>query len=251
MHAFEWIRDVMVKGGPVLWILFLLSVALIALVVERVLAFRKSTVDQNWLVQQMALLLTQRKVDEALELLDATEGSLARVYEVGLKRWDEPRPVIENAMKAATARQTLLMEKNVSVIGTFAVICPFVGLFGTVVGIMHAFESIAAKGGTGPAAVASGVAEALITTAAGLFVAIAAVVSFNYFRNRIRATVDEVVINIEVLSDMIEYCKSGRPFPADLRDLLDLPPHVLSAVAEPPPQPVASGEGATREEKGV
>lgn len=223
MHALDWVRDVMAKGGPTLWGLLLLSVVLIALIVERVMAFRKSTVDQDWLVQQMAILLTQGKVKEALEFVDGIEGSLPRVYEVGLKRWDETREVIENAMKVAIARQSILMEKNVSIIGTFAVICPFVGLFGTVVGIMHAFESIATKGGTGPAAVASGVAEALICTAAGLFVAIAAVVAFNYFRNRIRGTIDELAINLEVFSDMIHYSKEGKPFPADLRELLQLP----------------------------
>lgn len=231
MHALEWVKDVMIKGGPVLWILFLLSIALIAVIVERIMAFRKSTVDQDWLVQQMAILLTQGKIKEALDFLDGIEGSLPRVFEVGLKRYDEPRAVVENAMKVAIARQTLLMEKNVSIIGTFAVICPFVGLFGTVVGIMHAFESIATKGGTGPAAVAAGVAEALITTAAGLFVAIAAVVSFNYFRNRIRGSVDEMVINLEVFSDMIDYCKLGKPFPADLRELLQLP-HLAEAPGE-------------------
>ncbi|NDD27895.1 MAG: MotA/TolQ/ExbB proton channel family protein [Proteobacteria bacterium] len=231
MHAFEWVRDVMVKGGPTLWGLFLLSVVLIALIVERVQAFRKSTVDQDWLVQQMAILLTQDKVKEALDFVDGIEGSLPRVFEVGLKRYEEPREVIENAMKVAIARQSLLMEKNVSIIGTFAVICPFVGLFGTVVGIMHAFESIANKGGTGPAAVAAGVAEALICTAAGLFVAISAVVSFNYFRNRIRVTTDELLINIEVFSDMIAYVKEGRPFPQDLRELLNLP-HLAEAPGE-------------------
>lgn len=231
MHAIEWVRDVMSKGGPTLWGLFLLSIVLIAIIVERVMAFRKSAVDQDWLIQQMAILLTQGKTKEALDFLDGLEGSLPRVLEVGLKRYDESRDVIENAMKVAIARQSLLMEKNVSIIGTFAVICPFVGLFGTVVGIMHAFESIASKGGTGPAAVAAGVAEALICTAAGLFVAIAAVVSFNYFRNRIRGTTDELLINLEVFSDMIDYCKAGKPFPADLRELLQLP-HLAEAPGE-------------------
>jgi biopolymer transport protein ExbB len=231
MQFFESLKDMMVKGGPVLWILLLLSVGLIVLVVERWRAFRDATIDQDWLVQQMAILLIQGKRKEALEFLDTLEGALARVFEVGLKRYEEPRASIENAMKVSIARQTLIMERNVSVIGTFAVICPFVGLFGTVVGIMHAFESIATKGATGPAAVASGVAEALITTAAGLFVAIAAVVSFNYFRNRIRATVDEMVINLEVLSDMIDYCKQGKRFPDDLRELLNLP-HFAEAPGE-------------------
>jgi len=217
------VKDLVLKGGPVLFVLLLFSVAVVAVIVERVLAFRKSVVDQEWLMQQMALQLVQGKVKEAMEFVERMEGSLARVFEVALKRYHEPRESIENCMKVAVARQTLLMEKNVAILGTLAVIAPFVGLFGTVVGIMHAFESIATKGGTGAAVVASGVAEALITTAAGLFVAIASVVSFNYFRNKIRTTVDEMLIHVEVFSDMIGYCKSGQPFPEDLKDLLNLP----------------------------
>lgn len=223
------VKDLMIKGGPVLWLLFALSIVLVGVVFERLLAFTKAAVDQDWLMRQMAVLLTRDRVQEAAYLLEQMEGSLPRVLEVGLKRFDEPRTVIENAMKVAVARQTLLMEKNVSVIGTFAVICPFVGLFGTVVGIMHAFQSIASTGGTGPAAVAAGVAEALLTTAAGLFVAVAAVVSFNYFRNRIRTATDEMLIHLEVFSDMLEYYKTGRPFPADLRELLRLPRDVVDA----------------------
>lgn len=222
-NSLEWVKSTLVNGGPVLILLILASIALLALVVERFMSFRKSYVDQEWLIQQMAILLTQGKVTEALDLVERIEGSLARVLEVGLKRYDETRQNMENTMKVAVARQTLLMERNVAPMGTFAVICPFVGLFGTVVGIMHAFESIAIKGGTGPAVVAAGVAEALITTAAGLFVAIAAVVSFNYFRNRIRTIVDEMVINLEVFSDMVECCKLGKPFPADLQELVNLP----------------------------
>ena len=217
------IKQLFIQGGPTLFVLVLLSIVLIAVIIERFLAFRRASVDQEWLIQQMAALLIQGKTKEALQLVEGIEGSLARVLEIGLKRYDDSREVIENAMKVGVARQTLLMEKNVSIIGTMAVICPFVGLFGTVVGIMHAFESIASKGGTGAAAVAGGVAEALICTAAGLFVAIASVIAFNYFRNRIRGTVDEMLIHLETFSDMIAYSKAGKPFPADLRELLNIP----------------------------
>lgn len=217
------VKDVLVKGGPVLYLLILMSIALIALIVERHLAYRRAVVDQDWLMQQIALHLVQGKVAEALQFVEQIEGALARVVEVGLKRWEETRAEMENSMKVAIARQTLLMEKNVAVIGTMAVILPFVGLFGTVVGIMHAFDAIATRGGTGAAVVASGVAEALICTAAGLFVAIAAVAAFNYFRNRIRMTTDELVINMELFSDMVSYVKANKPFPADLKELLQLP----------------------------
>lgn len=223
MGHFQSLKEVLVNGGPVLLLLILSSIVLVAVVIERIMAFRKSIVDQEWLTQQVAIHLVQGKVREALDFVEHIEGSLARVFEVGLKRYEQSRAELENACKVAVARQTLLMEKNVSLIGTFAVVCPFVGLFGTVVGIMHAFESIAAKGGTGAAVVASGVAEALITTAAGLFVAIAAVVSFNYFRNKIRTAVDEMLIHVEVFSDMVAYVKEGKPFPADLKELLQLP----------------------------
>src|SRR5471030_2494144 len=108
------------------------------------------------------------------------------------------------------------LERNLAVIGTIAVIAPFVGLFGTVLGIIHAFDDIALKGNSTPAVVAAGVGEALITTAAGLFVAVIAVIFFNYFRSRIKTYNQEMIVAANQLAEMLAFHNAGSPIPTDL-----------------------------------
>ena len=109
-----------------------------------------------------------------------------------------------------------LLERNLGVIGTIAVIAPFVGLFGTVLGIIHAFNDIAIKGNSTPAVVAAGVGEALVTTAAGLLVAVISVVFFNYFKTRIKAYNQEMIDSANQLAEMLHFHNVGEPIPTDL-----------------------------------
>src|SRR5471030_2212350 len=108
------------------------------------------------------------------------------------------------------------LERNLAVIGTIAVIAPFVGLFGTVLGIIHAFDDIALKGNSTPAVVAAGVGEALITTAAGLFVAVLAVIFFNYFKARIKAYNQDMIVAANQLAEMLHFHNIGEPIPTEL-----------------------------------
>jgi biopolymer transport protein ExbB/TolQ len=108
------------------------------------------------------------------------------------------------------------LERNLGIIGTIAVIAPFVGLFGTVLGIIRAFQDIALKGNSTPAVVAAGVSEALITTAAGLFVAVVSVVFFNYFKTRIKAYNQEMIVASNQLAEMLHFHNTGAAIPTDL-----------------------------------
>jgi len=108
------------------------------------------------------------------------------------------------------------LERNLSYIGTIAVIAPFVGLTGTVLGIIHAFDEIALKGNASPAVVAQGVSEALITTFSGLIVAIVAVIFFNYFKTRIKDYNQEMIVAANQLAEMLHFHNTGSPIPTDL-----------------------------------
>src|SRR5471030_2214945 len=108
------------------------------------------------------------------------------------------------------------LERNLGIIGTIAVISPFVGLFGTVLGIIRAFQDIALKGNSTPAVVAAGVSEALITTAAGLFVAVVSVIFFNYFKSRIKSYNQEMIVAANQLAEMLAFHNAGSPIPTDL-----------------------------------
>lgn len=204
----------LLQGGATLWALIACSVILIALVAERASQMRRLDIDHEWLLAQMALALERRDIVSATHLCQQAPGVLARVFEAGLYRADHAREEIESAMSTRIIQQGQVLERNLASIGTMAVVAPFIGLFGTVLGIVRAFKEL---GGSNPQAVNAGIAEALASTAAGLFVAILAVVSFNYFKNRVRAMTAQMNVAGAQLVEMIILGRSGRPFPQDLR----------------------------------
>jgi len=141
---------------------------------------------------------------------------LPKILEFGLKRGEKNRADISDALSIALMEHLNLLERNLAIIGTIAVISPFVGLFGTVLGIIRAFQDIALKGNSTPAVVAAGVSEALITTAAGLFVAVVSVVFFNYFKTRIKTFNQEMIISANQLAEMLHFHNTGAPIPTEL-----------------------------------
>jgi len=106
---------------------------------------------------------------------------LSEVLLSGLSRSGRSKEEVNEAMELAGRRELLKLEKSLGILGTIGSTAPFIGLFGTVLGIIRAFSDLAIAQGASPAAVADGIAEALIATAAGLFVAVPAVVAYNYF----------------------------------------------------------------------
>ena len=139
-----------------------------------------------------------------------------RILAFGLQRGTKNRADITDALSIALMENLNTLERNLGIIGTIAVIAPFVGLFGTVLGIIHAFDDIAIKGNSSPAVVAAGVGEALVTTAAGLFVAVISVVFFNYFKTRIKGYNQEMIVSANQLAEMLHFHNVGEPIPTDL-----------------------------------
>ncbi len=205
------------QGGPTLWMLVFCSVLMMAVIFERWYKIRSLVVDHEWLLAQMAYFLQDGNRQRALEFCEQVPGCLPRVFEVGLNRYDRRQEDIESAMGTSISEQMHQMERNLGVIGTLAVIAPFIGLFGTVMGIIRSFEDISKQGASSPAVVSAGVAEALISTAAGLFVAIFSVIAFNYFRGRTRVTQQHMQIASTRLVEMILLSREGKEFPEDLR----------------------------------
>lgn len=226
-------------GLVTLVLLGICSVLMLAIAIERWYIYHRMAVDPDWLHGKMVYFLQQKKVDDARVYLRDVRGCLPRVFEIGLNRFHLSQEEVEAAMGNAISEQKLFLERNLQAIGTIAVISPFIGLFGTVVGIMHTFSAVAEKGQAGVAVVAAGVAEALIATAAGLFVAIAAVVFFNYFKTRVSGFVVQMTTAATRLSEMIELVRTDRPFPQDLFELAGAPVQasVQHAANPGPPTP--------------
>jgi len=151
-----------------------------------------------------------------MKICDSNKGMLPKILKFGLQRGSKNRADITDALSIALMEHLNTLERNLGIIGTIAVIAPFVGLFGTVLGIIHAFDDIALKGNSTPAVVAAGVGEALVTTAAGLFVAVLAVIFFNYFKTRIKAYNQEMIVAANQLAEMLHFHNVGEAIPTDL-----------------------------------
>jgi biopolymer transport protein ExbB len=194
-----------ISGGPAMWALLLLSVIAVAIVIERLFFFATQYSDSKALLKQLGQKIAADDLSGAMKTCQTTKGMLPRILEFGLARGEKNRADITDAL-----------ERNLGIIGTIAVIAPFVGLFGTVLGIIRAFQDIALKGNSTPAVVAAGVSEALITTAAGLFVAVISVVFFNYFKTRIKAYNQDMIVAANQLAEMLHFHNTGAPIPTEL-----------------------------------
>jgi biopolymer transport protein ExbB len=204
------------QGGPAMWMLLVLSVAAVAIVIERLLFFASQHSDSKGLLRAIGQRIAADDLPGAIKICRQNKGMLPKILEFGLQRGEKNRADITDALSIALMENLNTLERNLGVIGTIAVIAPFVGLFGTVLGIIRAFQDIALKGNSTPAVVAAGVSEALITTAAGLFVAVVSVIFFNYFKTRIKAYNQEMIVAANQLAEMLHFHNTGAAIPTDL-----------------------------------
>lgn len=208
--------SVMKQGGPDMWILLILSITVVAIVIERLVFFASQHGDTKGLLKQIAAKVQVDDLAGAIKVCQANKGMLPRILEFGLQRGEKNRADITDALSIALMEHLNALERNLGIIGTIAVIAPFVGLAGTVLGIIHAFQDIALKGNASPAVVAGGVSEALITTFAGLVVAVVAVIFFNYFKTRIKVYNQEMIVAANQLAEILHFHNTGAPIPTDL-----------------------------------
>jgi len=177
----------------VLWLLVALSVLSVAVMVER--AFFLSSggkFDFDKVGKDLLRLLREGDVGGARRALGEARGPESRVAAAGLDQVGRGAEAISEAMASTKSRLRLDMERNLGVLGTLGNNAPFIGLFGTVLGIIKAFADLARNQGGGAATVMSGISAALVATAVGLMVAIPAVVAFNYFQGRVRRALGRV-----------------------------------------------------------
>ncbi len=208
--------------GPVAWgvviVLGFMSILSLATVIERYWTFSQATKQSRRYAPDVARLLKQGKIKEAIE---ASRGGtvkyshLAKVLVVGLQEWlyqvelgevEKDREAAVDAAKRAIQRATAVnladMKRGLSGLATIGSTAPFVGLFGTTFGIIAAFQGMALTGSGGIASVSAGIAEALITTALGLAVAVPAVWAYNYFAGKVEG------FNVEMdnsSSELLDY----------------------------------------------
>ena len=200
----------MAKGGIVMVPIVFCSFLALAVFIERLLTLKREKVIPAPLFDEIKRLILQGKAAEALERCQTNGSSLARIISVGIKNHGRPREAVKEALEEVGRREVALLDKYTGIMGTIANIAPLLGLLGTVSGMIKAFNVISAAGVGDPAVLAGGISEALITTAAGLTVAIPTFVAYKYLLSR----ADTLVIEMEEYStELVEMLKGEEEKP--------------------------------------
>jgi biopolymer transport protein ExbB/TolQ len=207
MHLVSHLKTVLLdfQAGWVMWILLGLSAVSLVLMLERALAFRRLRVDLGDLSRRLDEALRAGDYRAALELVRSSRSPEAAVVVAGLKMADLGPASAEKAMQGAMVIERVRLERGLTFLGTLGNNAPFIGLLGTVIGVIEAFESLGkpdpsgAAAGISQQAIMTGISEALVATAVGLFVAIPSVVAYNFFTRRVQ----ESMANGEALSDLL------------------------------------------------
>lgn len=224
MSVVDALQQLLLRAGAgwVLWLLALLSVASVGVAIERALVLRRRGADLKALAERLHPHLARGDHPAAIALLHASRSVAGNVAAAGLRLAPRGPVAVEHAMHSALALERGQLEKNLAFLGTLGNNAPFVGLLGTVIGVVGAFEELghSAPGhGTGTGvgaasqvasqAVMSSIAEALVATAVGLLVALPAVAAYNFFQRRIAS----LCAGSEVLTSLVLAYLSSKPGP--------------------------------------
>jgi len=176
----------MFMASPTMIVLAICSIVTVGFTVERLFYFHTSSHNTKAYMKELVAKMKSGDLRTAIEFTQRSKAPVGRVMLQGLTHMNRSRDELAQRLDTAIDLETVEMERNLGVLGTMSNIAPLLGLFGTVVGIIRAFADIARTGSGGGAVVAMGVSEALLTTAAGIIVAVIATVFFNVFVRRIR-----------------------------------------------------------------
>lgn len=179
---FDWIQAM--RTSPVMVIILFCSVFTAGFALERSLYYWKRRGNPDSLLASALVAVRSGNREEAVRVLASNPHPMGPVAAEVVKNLDLPEQASEERLHIALSEQRLQLERNLGFLGTMGNTAPLIGLLGTVWGIMRAFHDMARTGSAGPSVVAAGVAEALFTTAAGLLVAVPAVILYNHFVRR-------------------------------------------------------------------
>ena len=189
--------EIIQKGGPVMYPIILCSIVAFAIVIERLYHLYKARIDTRDFMNNIEITIKRNRIAEAIKICDNTPGPIAHIVKAGVMKHDRSRQEIRESIEDAGHQEVPRLEKNISLLATIAHISPLLGLLGTVTGMVRAFQIIQEKSASfnpvSPGDLAGGIWEALLTTVAGLIVAIPTVVAYNYLVNR----VEEFVLEME------------------------------------------------------
>src|SRR5215831_12629343 len=185
--------EIVRAGGPLMWPIILCSIIAAAIILERLWTLQDKRVLPQELPQRVWQLIEANQVNDKVIAALEQNSPLGKLLAAGLANRHRPREILMERLEDTGRHVVYELERFLNTLGTIAGVSPLLGLLGTVTGIIRAFSVIQAGGMGDPRALSGGIAEALIATAAGLCVAIPALISYRYLRGR----VDRIVIEME------------------------------------------------------
>lgn len=198
------IIEIIRQGGILMWPIMFTSVVGMAIVIERWLTLRRADIDTREFMDTMRQVIRQNRIQEAINICDETDAPVARIIKAGLLKHRQSREIIREAIEDAGRFEIPRLERYLSGLATCATIAPMLGLLGTVQGMILAFAQIQNKRGqVNPSDLAEGIGNALVTTAAGLAVAIPLLILYNYFTSRVENMLVEMEASSVELVDML------------------------------------------------
>ncbi len=192
------------SGGPVMYPILLCSILFVAILIERLFHLHRAQINTGEFVAGIRNILKKRNIAEAVSICEETPGPVAHVIKAGLIKHDRAKAEIREAIDDAALHEVPRLEKNLVVLATIAHVSPLLGLFGTVLGMITVFDKIRELGGrTDAAQLAGGIGQALITTAAGLAVAIPVFIAYNYLVSRVGTLVWDMERSASEVVDLL------------------------------------------------
>ncbi|MBE0477940.1 MotA/TolQ/ExbB proton channel family protein [Candidatus Aerophobetes bacterium] len=191
--------QLLVRGGYLMVPLVICSILALAIIIEKFIVLKIIENRSKRFAQKTRSIINghaDNKVEKVLALCEMTSSPLARILKTGIEKKDKVRAEIKETLEDAGSLEVPYLEKHLKILGTIVTVAPLIGLLGTVMGMIRAFDVIALRGVGEPGALAGGIAEALLTTAVGLTIAIPALVFYNYFMHR----TDKIVSEFEKVS---------------------------------------------------
>ena len=192
-----------------MWPLLLCAVVAVAVMLERFISINRAARDNEGLTEQVREMLKDGRVNEALQLCEATPGPVPALLANGIRNRDLDSDSIERAMEELALRETPLLHRRLGVLDTVITVAPLLGLLGTVTGMMSTFNVVGAAGQNNPNAITGGIAEALIATAAGLAIAIVTLVGYNYLTEKVKEIIAEMEIRATQLLNILAGLRRG------------------------------------------
>jgi len=198
--------ELLQKGGPLMWLIVLCSVVALAVFLERLLYLHRATIAVGDLLRGLSNILRKGDYAEALQECATTPGPVARVAHAVVLRHDAPRSDLKEIAEEAGQLEIPKLERNLPLLATIAYATPLLGLLGTLLGLLDAFQRIASQSGYATAAdIADGVYQSLLTSASSLAVAIPAFVAYSYLSSRVNGIIHDIErVAIEIMAILDE-----------------------------------------------